>query len=433
MRILLVAHHYPPDPAVGALRAGRIAVSLAERGHEIHVLASPLPDEPAVRVGDRITVERLVPLFDPRSLLTRLKRRLRTGSEATQGSTARDGALPSDAPFWKRQIVALLWLPDDRQGWAAAAVRHAKQLRPIGFDLVYTTAPPFSAHVAGLLLRRRRSGARWIAEFRDPWTDNPAKPKSGRTRWSDTVERWLERACLRRADRVICVADSAAHLLRRRLGRRGDKVDVVRNGIDAPPTPVRAAGPGNGRVLYAGNLYHSRDPRPILRGLAALNDAGRLPPGAGIDFIGACASYRGVDVAEFAAGLGVAELVRIAESVPHERSLALIREASALLLLAQDQPYQVPNKLYEYLGAGRPIIAFADARGETARMLSEVGGHYVLASPDPAAAADAILAALGEDGERNGSARAVLEEWSIDRQFARLAAIVEATAGVGTP
>jgi hypothetical protein len=52
--------------------------------------------------------------------------------------------------------------------------------------------------------------------------------------------------------------------------------------------------------------------------------------------------------------------------------------ADLLLLLAQDQPLSVPNKLYEYLGMGKPIFAVADEQGETTRLLREVGGHFVL-------------------------------------------------------
>ncbi|MDX2121780.1 MAG: hypothetical protein SF070_12085, partial [Gemmatimonadota bacterium] len=70
-----------------------------------------------------------------------------------------------------------------------------------------------------------------------------------------------------------------------------------------------------------------------------------------------------------------------------------------LLLLAQQQPDQVPNKLYEYLGTRAPILAFADDAGETAAMLREAGGHTLVTGSDPDAAARGIEEALGLTAE----------------------------------
>ena len=56
MKVLLIAYHFPPDPAVGALRPGRIARVLADRGHEVRVLSSGLEGQPAIASASGITV-----------------------------------------------------------------------------------------------------------------------------------------------------------------------------------------------------------------------------------------------------------------------------------------------------------------------------------------------------------------------------------------
>ncbi len=79
----------------------------------------------------------------------------------------------------------------------------------------------------------------------------------------------------------------------------------------------------------------------------------------------------------------------LAGSLPRERALALQREADALLLLAQPTRSQLLNfKLFEYLAAGRPILALA-AGTEAGRVVAEIGGESVRAD-DP----EAIAAAL---------------------------------------
>ena len=86
----------------------------------------------------------------------------------------------------------------------------------------------------------------------------------------------------------------------------------------------------------------------------------------------------------------------IAGSLERPRALALQREADALLLIAQPARSQLLNiKVFEYLAAGRPILALADGT-DAGRIVAEVGGETVRAD-DPAAIATALAAVA--DGE----------------------------------
>lgn len=435
MRVLLVAYYFHPDREVGALRSGRIARILADRGYQVHVLAGPSAHGEGEAGYPDVTVERLRPLLDPRRTYASLKNRLRNGGNAPEGPTvpsASNWTPPQRVPTWKRHSNAVLWLPDDRQGWMVAAIRRGRALAAeYRFDLVYSTAPPFSALLAGLAIRRFARPARWIVEFRDPWTDNPVKPEFVRTRWSDWADRKLEKACLDRADHVVCVTESTASLLRERLGPLGGKVEVIRNGMDGAATPSTPEGPGNGSILYVGNLYHSRDPRPFLEGLADLHAGGDLPEGTSADFVGDCGHFRGMDIRSYAEELGISELVRFHGSVAHDVCLDMMRRASVLLLLAQNQPLQVPNKLYEYVSAGRPILAFADPGGETSRLLGEAGGHVVLDGSAPGDVGQAILSSLRAKPDPDGRRQALLEEWSTAGSFNRLIESIERSTPIG--
>src|SRR5260221_4916273 len=55
--------------------------------------------------------------------------------------------------------------------------------------------------------------------------------------------------------------------------------------------------------------------------------------------------------------------------VPHKESLARIKGIDVLLLLAENQPLQIPAKTYEYLLAEKPLIAFVDEGGATHLLL----------------------------------------------------------------
>ena len=71
--------------------------------------------------------------------------------------------------------------------------------------------------------------------------------------------------------------------------------------------------------------------------------------------------------------------------------------ADVCLLTYQDAPLfggALPNKLFDYMGAGRPIIA-AIPEGEAARAVREAGCGIVTPAEDPAALADAITELAG--------------------------------------
>ena len=450
MHVLLLAYHYPPDPAVGSLRPAKVARAFREAGHRVTVITARLPGETAAvrETSDGLDVRTVLPIPNPREFYKLAKGWLRPAAGAhADGSGAaaaaqhgevglRENEAQRDVPTWKRAIFSLLWLPDDRQGFIAAAVSAAYGLmRHEPVDVLYTSAPPFSTQVAGLVLKAT-TGVSWAAEFRDPWTSNPFKPATVRTSFSDGAERWMERQTVRTANWLVAVSQGIADELEELVADdERDKLLLIRNGIDRllPPRPAGGAGaPGRPlRIVHAGTFYGQRDPRPFFEALAAV----RRTHGLGREqvevlLLGRSRRFHAVDLEVLARELGIDDLVEFRDWVPQAEARALIESADLLLLLAQEQPVQVPNKLYDYLGTRAPILAFVDAEGESARLLQRVGGHYVVTENDTDAARRALEAALtaaergGGDGARAADDAAVLEEWTTERQMRRLVSAV---------
>lgn len=429
MHVLIVAYHFPPDRAVGSLRPARMAEALRAAGHRVSVVTARLADE-AERdrpAAEGLTVTAVESVPSPRELYLRGKRLIRGVGRSQRGTAAaaspeRDTTPPPPAhevPLWKRAISSLLWLPDDRQGFIPAAVAAARRIhaeRPV--DWLITTAPPFSDHVAGLRIQRL-TGARWAADFRDPWTDNPWKPGAVRTRLTDRIEAWLEQRVLHRADLVLSASDGIQRFFERRRGADLGKLLVIRNGIEqllerparSPAEPFR--------ILHMGTFYQGRNPRPFLEALAAVrrrNPARRVR----VDLVGRSREFRGRSIPEMVTALELDDVVVFHDFMPRAEVVRMAAESDLLLLLAQEQPDQVPQKLYEYLGTRVPILAFADADGESARMLERAGGHLIVFGDDVAGAEAALEQALTSlDGAPAGDP-AVLAEWTTDGQLRRL-------------
>jgi glycosyltransferase involved in cell wall biosynthesis len=324
----------------------------------------------------------------------------------------------------KRLVISLLWLPDDEQRFIWPAYRAGKAALQRGGDLIYTTAPSFSTHLAGLLLRRT-TGVRWVAEFRDPWILDPEHGGQRQhsvalvTRCNRALERW----CIRAADAVVTVTDRARALYQARLGgARADKVFVARNGIAALEPRRSASRSGPFRIVYSGSIYGDRDPRPFLNALAIVaREEGLGSADIAVDlYVGATRFVDSVSLESWVEDLGIAYLVRFLDWLPHVKLMATPRDTHLLLRLAQRQPVQVPNKLYEYLATRVRILAFVDEGGESAHMLREVGDHFVLTSDEVAPIVVALRRALATRGTPSGGSEEVLEAWLTERQMQRL-------------
>lgn len=392
--VLILTYHFPPSAASGAFRMLGFARHLPSHGWRAVVVAPPtLPWEPV----DHELCKRLPP-------------------ETT--------VYP--VPYTKNKVVRKLaqlsgWLP--RAAWTCARAVHEQ--RP---EAILTSGPPHQIHWLGYWLTKRY-GLPWLADFRDPWN-----PDCRAERGHGLASRQIaaqEALMMRAASAVIANAPGASRTIRDAYPPFRSKVVTLPNGYDRETfdgltgsTPARAPGSPS-RLVHAGAIYHGRDPRPVLDALKALSidtpDVDRLhleanflgpPPESGLDLVGE-AHARGID-----------GLVTVAGQVPYARALQEMVAADILLLM--DSPGRtvgVPAKLYEYIGAGRPVLALGERGGDLEWVLARSGIPYRIAPPGNAAAITEALAGLARETATSAPARGT-DQFSREAIAGRLAALL---------
>ena len=80
---------------------------------------------------------------------------------------------PKPSLFGKiaQYIRANYFIPDARKFWIKPSIKYLLEyLSKEKIDVIITTGPPHSLHLIGLQLKKK-TGIKWIADFRDPWTD----------------------------------------------------------------------------------------------------------------------------------------------------------------------------------------------------------------------------------------------------------------------
>jgi glycosyltransferase involved in cell wall biosynthesis len=162
-------------------------------------------------------------------------------------------------------------------------------------------------------------------------------------------------------------------------------------------------------ITHLGEIYANRDPAPVLEAIRSLGST-RGPKGLSVQvrFIGRLqAAQKRLEEAIRTGGLE--DTVELCGQIPYSASLQAMVQADVLLLL--DSPGRkagVPAKLYEYIGAGRPILALAESDGDVAWVLRESGVPHRIAPPgDPSAIERAILELLDDPEATDPAAAAV--------------------------
>jgi glycosyltransferase involved in cell wall biosynthesis len=391
-RLLIITYYFPPESSVGAHRWRAMSRWLQRLGHEVTVLTTPafgtLPDE------DEETVRAFDLAASP--ALRRLLRRPPISAPTTGDPQMAEGSPPA--------ILADLLVPDAHAlGWNPAATLAARRLvMERGIDCLITSGPPHSTHLVPLMLGRRRPA--WIADFRDGW-----RFESLRGRWplpgQNALDRWLERRVARRADLLIGVTRPIADDLSRRLGARSACIynawDPDLDGSVAPATAPELD-PEKVNIVHAGKLYlegsNRRDPSTLGPALRLLLE--RRPEAADRLRI-LVAGAPDPEEQRYIAELDPAQMIRHLGRLPHDTLLALERNADALLLVTAPGLISLATgKLFEYLVAGRPIIALAHGN-EAARIIEETGTGLTLRIGDVENLAGALENALdGKLSER---------------------------------
>jgi glycosyltransferase involved in cell wall biosynthesis len=411
-RVLVVAYDFPPHAAIGTMRTLRVVQQLHARGWEITVLtgdpAQYLPKTPVdPALLERVPADVRVIRAGAMRGLSRLEQRLRGKTEEAtpRRETSENAAMPAKAPRrgvmaslarMKDTLDAALSIPDREIGWWLPALLRGTldQLRHGRPDVIYSSAPPWTGQLvaSGLQMLLRKP---WVADCRDPWARAPWR--EDRKPFALRMAARLERHMVRRADRLVFVTQSNRDDFAATYGPAiASKLHVVTNGCDQTEFDgvQRSSTPDDPFVLlHAGSLYAGRTPVSILRAIAAAAQQGHIDLRRfRLRFLGST-GLRGADLAGICQQLGLQEVVEFVARVPRRQSVQAMVDASALLLLQPGHAVSVPGKLYEYMAAGRPILAIAD-EGETAELVRATGTGVSVTDADETAIVDALRAVM---------------------------------------
>jgi len=426
-RVLLISYYFPPGNCIGSLRTGKLAKYLSEFGWEPWVLTvelrlSGMSEDLPIEVDQRHIIRAgFGRYFSAMALRRKLAR------EEVSPNNRGNSKEPSVRRWlWSKLsgVFSNVRFPDRALPWYLPALSKGKALmREQRFDAIISShGPPASNVVASILSRRFR--VPWVADFRDLWTQNHMLQNRGR------VLQWLEERFEKRMMQPCHCMVTVSTPLKEQLEQLHRKpVVVIPNGFDEEDYREAGIMPRQDKTLsivYTGMIYEAKqDPAVLFQALKELIIERQIARShIRIEFYGANPRL----VCALAAPYGLQDIISVSSRIPHSESIKKQMQADILLLLEWIDPKVrgfFSGKVFEYLGAKRPVLAVGPKGGVIEALLHTTRAGALVST---VAEAKATLKRWLDDRLKTGNVPYQADAAAVNRYTRRAQA--EAFAGV---
>ncbi len=368
-KVLIITYYWPPAGGPGVQRWLKFVKYLRNYGVEPVVY---IPENPEYPIRDK-SLQDEVPadikiirkkIFEPYSIAGIFSRKDTETFSSGIIKKEKDQSAIQKALLY---IRGNYFIPDARKFWIKPSVKFLKEeIEKTQYDVIITTGPPHSLHLIGLKLQRLL-GIKWIADFRDPWTQIGYHRKLKLTSSSRLKHEKLEQQVLNAADHILTTSFTTKNEFR---SKTRQPVSVITNGFDLDininTTPSKKF-----RVSHIGSLLEGRNPENLWKALQQLLEENKA---FNQQFELRLAGKTSESVLESIKTYKLSDYLVNDGYVSHTKALKLQQEAVVLLLLEIDSVETqgiIPGKVFEYLAAKKPILAIGPDRWDAGRIISE--------------------------------------------------------------
>jgi len=353
-KVLMLAYYFAPRNHIASLRAGCFAKFLPENGW--------LPTVVCDYWGPEKTD------YNPEIIGT-----LSEQVEVHQIKATRPSGLYSR--IISRKLGPYLWPEKCPLEWYQRALKKTTELLNRGlFDAIWATSDPL-VPLAVACEASRATGIPVVADIRDSYNAQP-------------FGSWYRRPINKRAELLLCTQASKVVTVSRGLADKlqsllQTKVEVIENGYD--PELVTEISSSNRAtaftLLYTGTILPRQQVlRPLFEALSICVDENSIPSGeVVVKFVGS----RLEDVRRSIPESYINRFVELSDRTSHNEVLKMQRAAAALVSFTHPNTSgTLTGKIFDYLAAGRPIIAIPEDHGAISDLLRATGAGVSLSDPE---------------------------------------------------
>ncbi|WP_185206398.1 glycosyl transferase family 1 [Chryseobacterium sp. C3] len=379
-KILIITYYWPPAGGPGVQRWLKFAKYLPEFGWKPVIYTPenpsyPLLDESLMKDVPKDLEIVKTKIWEPYQLAEKLNKSNKK-FKAGQFDVGKNQSWKSKLSIWVR---GNFFIPDARVFWVKPSVKFLKQyLKENQIEVVVTSGPPHSLHLIGLNLKKKLPNLKWIADFRDPWTEISYYKHLKLTKSSDQKHRQLESEVFRNADITLATSYTDAENFR----KNGANAICITNGFDESDSNSQTLKFSDTQtkftLSYIGVLEQLRNPENLWK---ALND-----------LVTENAEFAEKFTLKFAGRIDDKILNSIEHSnlknhilnlgyLSHDKAIEEMQTSEILLITNfpnNSSKGIIPGKIFEYLATGKQIISFGPKDADVSKILNETqaGKHF---------------------------------------------------------
>ncbi|WP_439129400.1 glycosyltransferase family 4 protein [Polaribacter sp.] len=293
---------------------------------------------------------------------------------------------PSDLLFWKNKslqkkgisnstnsgflsfVRGNFFIPDPKVFWVKKSVNFLQRfINNHEVDVIISTGPPHSIHLIAQKIHQNNT-IKWIADFRDPWTDLYYNKEFKQLNFAKNRNSKLETNVLKNADCVLTVSNQ----LKKEFSKTAKNVKVITNGFDDEVlSESNVILDKKFTISYIGLLPKQSNPKVLFSVLNQLCTENKdFKKDLQLNFIGDIADEIQLEIQKN----NLLENTSFLGYVSHKKAIEFQKKAQVLLLLIPNVEHNkgiLTGKLFEYLTAKRPILAIGPEDGDLATILKE--------------------------------------------------------------
>ncbi|MEI7893388.1 MAG: glycosyltransferase [Myxococcales bacterium] len=390
LRTLIVSYLFPPTGGAGVGRVLKLVKYLPDHNVLPTVLTAKNPSVPVIDHSLEKDISPSLPIVRARTF--------EPGYGVKQAVWSSQGAAPSlsrravskAASLAKQALIPdpqVLWLPD------ASRILASRLLRGLD-DVVFFSAPPFSAFLAAPLVRLHPRTA-LVLDYRDEWSTLRTTYEMLAGRSAAWLGGAMETAVVRSAHAITTATEAfRSHLLDRFSFLDPAHVVAIPNGYDIHDFPAYLPEPPNNRfvITYAGTIFKLTSARGLLGAIRLLHDrAPSLASRLEVRFLGRIVDTE-LDSFEGTEALGV----KCLGYVPKEQVMSELSASHMVLCLLDDVAGVeriYPAKIFELMHLERPCLTLSPP-GVLTELVERHQLGAIIAPRDEAAIAEFLEKAL---------------------------------------
>ncbi|SRX56027.1 glycosyltransferase family 4 protein [Aequorivita sp. CIP111184] len=367
-RALIITYYWPPAGGPGVQRWLKFVKYFREFGVEPIVYVPENPNYPLIdeNFSSEIPVDIEVikqPISEPyrfAKLFSKKKtKQISSGIISKKEASAMEKLM--------LYVRGNFFIPDARVGWVKPSVAFLSEYiakNPV--DVVITTGPPHSLHLIGMQLQKNLN-VKWIADFRDPWTTIHYHKSLRLNKSSERKHKELEASVLKLAD-IITVTSPTTKKEFEMITET--PIEVITNGYDTLEE-IHFEKDKSFSISHIGSLLSERNPEVLWKVLAEIcKENNSFKNDLRLKFAGAVSE----EVKKSLESFKLFSNCEFLGYVSHQEAIKLQHQSQVLLLVeinSAETRAIIPGKLFEYLAAKRPIIAFGPKESDIEEIISK--------------------------------------------------------------